>query len=87
MPRPPPPTRRFAAVSRKFLRTDDCPALVPGISRSGSIAGHWRPGVSTDVTVTYVSGERIPYRVRLWTPRNPDGGVGYIGGGHLDGNG
>ena len=59
--------------------TDDGPALVLGISRSDSRAFDWRPGVSTDVTVSYVSGERIPYRIRLWTQGNLEGGVGYLG--------
>lgn len=58
--------------------TDDGPALVLGISRSGSVAGYWRPGVSTDVTVSYVSGEKIPYRIRLWSTPNLRQ-VGYMG--------
>ncbi|MCY3684050.1 MAG: hypothetical protein OXH16_21845 [Gemmatimonadetes bacterium] len=59
--------------------TDDGQALVLGNSRRGSSAGSWRPGVSTDVTVSYVSGEKIPYRIRLWTPHNLGGSVGYMG--------
>ena len=47
--------------------TDDGPPLVLGQSFNSG-----RPAVSTEVTVSYASGEELPYWLRLWTTGNLD---------------
>ena len=57
--------------------TDDGPPLLLGRNRGDQ----WRePGVHAVLHVSYASGERLPYAIRLWTGRDLSEGLGVMSG-------
>ena len=56
--------------------TDDGPPLVLARNRDDELDF---PGVRTRLSVTYASGETLPYEIRLWTSEHLSDGVRYMG--------